>query len=83
MTPNVELKEKLIEKINNTDDAELLEELLLLFDLESKTEEVYKLGQEEEEAVNEGIYQLKNGLFVSNEESNRRADEWLKKYDGR
>ena len=83
MTLSAELKEKLIEKINNTNDVELLEELLSLFDLESNTDEMYKLGPEEEEAVNEGIDQLKNGLFVSNEESNRRIDEWLKKYDGR
>ena len=75
MATNVELKEKLIEKINSTNNAELLAELLSLIDFESKTDEVYKLSAEEEEAVNEGTYQLKNGFFVSNEESNRRADE--------
>ena len=83
MATNVELKEKLIEKINSTNNAELLAELLSLIDFESKTDEVYKLSAEEVEAVNEGMYQLKNGFFVSNEESNRRADEWLKIYDGR
>jgi hypothetical protein len=82
MQTEIELKEKLIEKINSTDDVELLKELLLVIDFESKSEDVYEMSPGEIEAVNEGLKQFKNGQWITHEESNKRVDEWLKKYDG-
>ena len=41
-----------------------------------------KMATGEIEAVNEGLEQFKNGQWITHEESNKRAEEWLKKYDG-
>ncbi|MDB5018331.1 MAG: hypothetical protein JWQ84_3163 [Mucilaginibacter sp.] len=49
MIKEIELKEKLIEKINNTHDVELLQQLSEIIDFELN--EVYKLSPEEKAAV--------------------------------
>jgi len=46
-------------------------------------EEIYHLSPEEMEAVNEGIWQIEHGLFISHEESNRRVEEALQNYDSK
>lgn len=78
----VELKEKIIGQIKNTDDEELLEYISRTIDFELHSDEVHIMSSAENEAVNEGVEQLKNGQWVSHKESNKRALEWLKKYDG-
>ena len=75
----VELKEKLIAKINDTNDEELLEHISDLIDFEHS--EVHQMSPGEIDAVNEGLEQFKNGQWLSSEESNIRVNEWLKKYD--
>ncbi|MEX8547742.1 MAG: hypothetical protein V5804_09080 [Mucilaginibacter sp.] len=78
---DIQLKEKLIAKINSTNDDELLRQLLRVFNLESKTDECYSLSEKETDAVNEGIAQLDQGMFLSNEEANLQANQVLKKGD--
>jgi len=74
----LELKEMLIEKINGTDDEELLEEIAHLLDVELETTNgVYKMSAEQLAAVNEGLEQLKNGEWLSHEDAEREIDEWL------
>ena len=78
-----ELKEKLIEQINDTDNDELLSEISTMLYIESKTlNGVYQMSEEEREAIEEGLEQFKNGHWMTHEESNKRAEEWLKKFDG-
>lgn len=72
---DIQLKEKLIAEIGKTNDNELL----CVFDLESKTDEFYNLSKEENEAVSEGIAQLENGKFLSNDEVNYQTDKCLNK----
>jgi predicted transcriptional regulator len=75
----IELKEKLIAKINDTDNEELLDHILDIIDIESNTEDVYKLSSEEIKAVEEGIAQIENGQFFTNEEANKIIDKCLGK----
>ena len=75
----VELKEKLIQKINTTNDEELLEELSWIIDVEEPNNEIHIMSEGEIEAVKEGLAQWDRGEWISNEEANRRSDEWLKK----
>ena len=75
----VELKEKLIAKINSTNDVELLDELSWIIDVEEPSREPYKMSQGEIDAVREGLEQIKNGQYVSDEEANSQIEEWLKK----
>jgi predicted transcriptional regulator len=74
----VELKEKLIEKISNTDDKKMLERITWVIDIDPETENIYEMSAEEKAAVQEGLDDLDNGKRITNEESNKRADEWLK-----
>jgi predicted transcriptional regulator len=83
MLTDTEIKEKLIATISNTDNMDLLRELLMITEMEDEISGVYQLSAEEIVAVNEGIEQIENGQYLTHEESNKRADEWLKKFDGR
>ncbi len=80
MMSTAKLKEKIIAKIVATDNDELLEHIADLIAFEH--DENYQMSTGEIEAVNEGLEQFKNGQWLSHEESNKRAEEWLRKYDG-
>lgn len=78
-----ELKEKLIAQIKDTDNDELLAEISTMLYIESKSVNgVYQMSEAEREAVEDGLNQIRNGQWITHEESNKRAEEWLKKYDG-
>jgi predicted transcriptional regulator len=75
-----ELKEKLIAQINNTDNDELLSEILTMLYVESRSiNGVYQMSEAEQEAVEDGIKQIENGQSISHEEVKRQMNEWLKK----
>jgi len=79
----IEMKEKLIAQINSIDDESVLDNISRNIELELEWNNgVYNMSSEENEAVNEGLEQFKNGQWITNEESNRNVEEWLKKYDG-
>ncbi len=75
----IELKEKLISEINSTENEGLLEEILLIIDFEKDTRDIHIMSEAEVEAVEDGLAQLERGEWITNEEANRRADQWLKK----
>jgi len=74
-----ELKEKLIVEIKNTDDEELLMSISDMLALESNPDRVYEMSKEELDAVNDGIYQIENGMSFSNEEARKIFDKCLGK----
>lgn len=77
MLTDTEIKEKLIATISNTDNMDLLRELLMITEMEDEISGVYQLSQEEIAAVNEGIEQIEKGMFVTNEEANKLIDKCL------
>jgi len=75
-----ELKEKLIAQINDTDNDELLSEISTMLYVESKSVNgVYQMSVAEREAVEDGLNQIRNGQWISDEEANRQIEEWLRK----
>ena len=75
-----ELKEKLIEQINDTDNDELLSEISTMLYVESKSVNgIYQMSEAEREAVEDGLNQIRNGQWISDEEANRQVEEWLRK----
>ena len=58
-----ELKKKLIGKINQTEDNDLLEEMYRLIDITEKDNSIYELSNEQLDAVAEGQLQFKSGQF--------------------
>ncbi|MEO6851730.1 MAG: hypothetical protein ABI203_00840 [Mucilaginibacter sp.] len=75
-----ELKEKLIAQINDSDNDDLLSEISTMLYIESKSVNgVYQMSDAEREAVEDGLNQIRNGQWISNEEANRQVEEWLRK----
>ncbi len=75
----IELKEKLIARITSIDDEALLDQISDFIDFEYNAKGIYKMSPAEIEAVNEGIAQIENGQWISNEEANKIFDKCLKK----
>lgn len=76
---SAELKKGLIDKIQETDNKNLLEEAFRLLQMESEDIEVYKLSEDQKNAVNEARQQIRNGQFLTDDEANKDIDEWLSK----
>ena len=68
------LKEKLINKIRQTDDSGLLEEASALFELQ-EPETIYTINEEQEGAIKKAKEQIKNGQILSNEDANSEAEK--------
>lgn len=75
----VELRKRLIDKIQKTKDERILEEAFRLLELETEDIEIYKLNDDQKKAINEARQQIKNGQFLTEEQANKEIDEWLNK----
>ena len=76
----IELRKLLIEKIQVTEDDKLLEEAYRLLEVDiEESADVYVLNDQQKEAIDEARKQIKEGQFLTDEESNRQIDEWLNK----
>lgn len=71
------LKEKLIQKIKDTDDPSILEEVSNLFELH-EPKAVYHINKKQRQAIEEARNQAKNNQTLSNDQADKEADEWLK-----
>ena len=76
----IELRKLLIEKIQVTEDDKLLEEAYRLLEVDiEESADVYVLNDQQKEAIDQAKKQIKEGQFLTDEESNRQIDEWLNK----
>ncbi len=75
----IELRKRLIDKIQKTDNEDLLAEAYRLLELETEDIEIYKLNNDQRKAINEARQQIKSGQFLTDEQSNKEIDEWLSK----
>ena len=75
----IELRKRLIDKIQKTDNENLLEEAYRLLELETENIDVYKLTDDQRKAVNEGKQQIKDGKFLTDEQANKEIEGWLSK----
>ncbi|HZJ35888.1 MAG TPA: hypothetical protein VFD29_04620 [Gillisia sp.] len=76
---SMELKKRLIDKIQKSENNYLLEEAYRLLELETHDLEVYKLNDEQKSAVAEAREQIKNGQVLTDDKANQEIDSWLKK----
>ncbi len=74
---SLELKQRLIRKINETEDSEILEEMYRLILNEDKDNSRYELTNDQKHAVEEGHAQFKDGLFLNSEQADKEMEEWL------
>ena len=74
----IELKEQLIEKIQVTDDADILNGLLKLLEFELNTTVTYKLNAHQKESIAISREQVAKGEVYTEDEATKLTDEWLK-----
>ena len=72
-----ELKKRLIDKIEQTDNIKLLEDAYRLLALETMDIEIYKLSDDQKIAVKEAREEYKAGKYLTDEQVNKEIDEWL------
>jgi len=70
-----DLKEKLISRIREMDNEELLKEIGRLLHFETKAK--YMLNDDQLQIVQEAQAQIKRGEYLSDEEADKEVDEWL------
>jgi hypothetical protein len=77
----IELKEKLIDKIQHTDDENILAEVnrLLGIETDSESDDVFVFNEAEKIKIEEARLQIKDGNFLTHDEANKEIDEWLEK----
>ena len=75
----IELRKRLIDKIQKTENENLLGEAYRLLELGTDDLDIYKLNNEQRKAIDEARQQIKNGQFLTDEKSNQKIDEWLSK----
>ncbi|MCX6236629.1 MAG: hypothetical protein NTY07_03555 [Bacteroidia bacterium] len=74
-----ELKKRLIGKINQSENNEILEEMYRLIENEESDNSIYELSNEQINAVEEAQKQFKNGQFLKSEQADKEIEEWLGK----
>jgi hypothetical protein len=65
------LIKKIIQSIENSSDEKLLVEIYRLFVIENNDLEIYKLSEEQRQAILNGQNEIRNGLFIENEAANK------------
>ncbi len=75
----IDLKERLIKKIQETTNPDVLKEVYRLLEIQFDDQEIYQLSNDQKTVVNEAQEQIKKGEFLSNKEANHEIEEWLKK----
>ena len=74
-----ELKELLIEKIQNIESEDVLIELYKLVDKESSSLNIYNLTVAEKSEIYQAKQQINTGQSLNNATANKEIEEWLKK----
>jgi hypothetical protein len=71
------LKERLIDRIREIDDEDILAEAYRLLGTDPDLEEPYKLSNEQKAIIDEARAQIRNGAYLTNNQADKEIDEWL------
>lgn len=72
----INIKEKLINKIKETTDTSILEEVAEIFEFR-EDRGIYEVNTEQKKAIDEARAQIANRQTLPNEEANTKTHEWL------
>jgi hypothetical protein len=72
------IKNRLINKIKETNDPVILEEVSALLELQ-EPESVYEVNDAQKKKIEEAKQQVKNNQTLTDEQANKDTDEWLNK----
>ena len=74
-----EMKKKLIDKIQSTDDDKILEEVYRILEVSTQEVEIIMLSDHQKNQIEKGLRDVEEGRLLTNDEANIEIDEWLKK----
>ncbi len=77
MDMTAQIKKNLISRIKDSEDLNFLKALQTIFD--SSEQALYQLSSEQQNAIDKGRDEIKEGDFYKNEEVISEMREWLKK----
>jgi hypothetical protein len=72
-----ELRQRLIETIQATDDEQLLEEAYRLLHSGTDDTGIYQLNDKQKATIQEARQQIREGKYLSGEEADKEVDQWL------
>lgn len=75
----IELRNKVIGKLNQINDDLILAEVYRLLDDNYDDSGIYQLSDNHKLAIEEAMAQISNGDYLTNEQANKEIDEWLNK----
>ena len=74
-----EMKQELIDKINSTRDENILEEVYRILEIGSEEVDRVVLTDYQRDSIDQGIKDIEEGKYLTNEEANSEIEKWLKK----
>ena len=74
-----EMKKKLIDKIQSTDDDKILEEVYRILEVSTQEVEIIMLSDHQKNQIEKGLRDVEEERLLTNDEANIEIDEWLKK----
>jgi len=74
-----EMKQELIDKINSTQDENMLEEVYRILEIGSEEVDMIVLSDEQKESIDQGIKDIEEGKYLTSDEANSEIEKWLKK----
>lgn len=74
-----ELKKQLIDKIQSTDDNNILEDVYRILEVGTLDIETVILSNSQKENIDKGLDDIENGRYLTDEEADKEINEWLKK----
>ena len=69
-----EMKKQLIDKIQLTDDDNILEEVYRILDVSTQEVDRIILSDDQKAQINKGMLDIEEGRFPTNDEANRERD---------
>ena len=74
-----EMKKQLIDKIQSTEDANILEEVYRILEVSTQEVDMIVLSDDQKTKIDRGIKDIEEGRYLTHDEANREINEWLKK----
>lgn len=73
----IELKERLIEKIQTTSDSDILEEVYRLLEIEQNDTAIFYFNDEQKKQIDTAQKQVQEGQYLNNVEADKEIDQLL------
>lgn len=73
------MKKKLIDKIQSTEDTNILEEVYRILEMSSEEVDFVELTNEQKTSIDQGIADIENRRFLTHEDAKKEIEKWLKR----